>query len=381
MDGTEHPAGTESRTGTDRPAERWWRLAVIAVSTVFLLCGVTAVTFVFRHILAPDFLSFWAGGRLAAQGQAASAYDIGRHHLIELQAEPKAGTLPFAYPPPFLLFLLPFGLLPFGVAFAAWIAITAVLYAVAARSAGESRFSFAQGAAAANLIIGQNGFLTAAIFIRGMDLIARRPLLAGATLGLLAIKPQLAILLPVALIAGREWRAILGGLLSSCALAAIGLLLFGVDAYRGFFAMLPQVPQWLSNGRLPWGELASPFALLRFFEVPQGPALIVHAIIALSAAALTARAWALKLEQRVPILAAATLLITPYLFTYDALLLTVPLAWAFRHERYRAALAIWLLSLLPLAGYFTKSPNAIPVAAMAALWMLHRQPAGRAHHV
>jgi hypothetical protein len=252
---------------------------------------------------------------------------------------------------------------------------------VAARRAEQGRFSFAQGAAAANLIIGQNGFLTAAIFIRGTEWIASRPLLGGATLGLLAIKPQLAILLPAALLAGREWRAILGGVLSSCALAAIGLILFGSDAYRGFLAMLPQVPQWLSNGRLPWGELASPFALLRYFGVPQGPALAVHAAIGLGAAALTARAWALKLEQRIPILAGATLLITPYLFTYDALLMTVPLAWAFRHQRSGAALAIWLLSLLPLASYFGDFPNSIPIAAMTALWVLHRPRAGDDHQV
>ena len=66
------------------------------------------------------------------------------------------------------------------------------------------------------------------------------------------------------------------------------------------------------------------------------------------------------------------MLVPPYLFTYDALLLTVPLAWALRRGREREAVAIWLLTLLPLAGYFTTFPNTIPVAAMFSLWMLHR---------
>jgi hypothetical protein len=361
--------------GAERRGERWLRLAAFGLSALFLLCGVAAVTFAFRGMLAPDFLSFWAAGRLASHGDAAVAYDMARHHSVELQGSTKAGALPFAYPPPFLFFVLPFGVLPFAIAFAAWIAITAFLYVLSLRGVGMGRYSLAQAAAAANLIIGQNGFLTAAIFIRGTDLIARRPLLAGAILGLLVIKPQLAMLLPVALLAGREWRAMLGGLISSCALLAIGLLLFGADAYRGFFVMLHQLPHWLSSGRLPWGELASPFAFLRFFGVPQTPALIAHGAVALGAAVLTARAWALKLEQRIAILAAASLLMTPYLFTYDALLLTVPLAWTMKHNQRAAFIALWLLSLLPLGGYFGDFPNTIPLAALVALWVLHR-PAG-----
>jgi hypothetical protein len=75
----------------------------------------------------------------------------------------------------------------------------------------------------------------------------------------------------------------------------------------------------------------------------------------------------------VPILAAATLLIPPYLFTYDALLLTIPLGWLFRQQKGGAAfIAIWIFSLLPVVAYFTAFPNTIPLAAMLSLWALHR---------
>jgi glycosyl transferase family 87 len=351
---------------------KWYRLAALGLSTVFVLCGIAAVALVHRHILAPDFLSFWAAGHLVVNGDAASAYDTARHHAVEVRALPKAAFLPFGYPPPFLLVLLPFGMLPFLIAFVLWVAITAALYAAATRRLVDPRFAFAQAAAAANFIIGQNGFLIAAIFIRGSELLATRPLLAGAILGLLVIKPQLAILAPVALLAGREWRAVLGGLLMSFALLALSLILFGSGAYRGFLDMLAQFSQLLSASRWAWGELASPFALLRFFGVPHVPALAVHGAIALAAAAITARAWALKLEQRVPMLAAASLLMSPYLFTYDGLLLTVPLAWLLRHERGPSTLAVWLFSLLPLVSYFRPFPNTISLAAMLALWALHR---------
>jgi len=356
------------------------RLSALALSTLFVLCGAAAVAFAYQSALAPDFVSYWAAAHLALNGDAASAYDIARHHAVEAQAAPNAGVLPFAYPPPFLLFLLPLGVLPFWVAFGAWVAITAGLYVAAARRIVDVRFALAQAAAAANFVIGQNGFLTAAIFIWGGELLLSRPLLGGLVLGLLSVKPQLAILIPVALLAGREWRAVLGALLSASALLAVSLLMFGSGVYTGFLHMLGVSAQWLSSSRWPWSELASVFALLRLFGVPQAPALVIHGIVALGATALTARAWALKLEQRVPILAAAALLVPPYLFTYDGLLLTVPLAWALRHQRNGTAVAMWLLSLLPVAGYFTDFPNSLPIAAMLALWMLHRRQ-GQPHQV
>ena len=359
--------------GEDRPGQSL-RIVALGIATLFVLCACAAVGLAFSHASVADFLSFWAAGRLASGGHAALAYDIAQHRAVELQAAGAAlGFLPFPYPPPFLAVLAPFGLLPFWVAFGGWIAITAALYIAATRRLLPTRFALAQGAAAANFIVGQNGFLTSAIFIRGTTLLPRRPLLGGAILGLLAVKLQLAILLPVALLAGRAWRAIAGGILSVLCVAAASLVLFGFEPWRGFLAILPHFSQWLSAGKWPWGELASVYAMLRFFEVPAAAALWVHGIVALAAAALTARAWAFDLEPKVPILAAATLLVPPYLFTYDALLLTLPMAWLLQQRKRRASFtAVWLLSLLPVVSYVTPFVNTIPLAAIAALWALHR---------
>lgn len=351
----------------------WLGLAALGMATLAVLCGIAAVFIAYQGTVASDFLSFWAAGRLALQGHAADAYDIVRHHAVEAQAVAGVGLLPFPYPPFALALFVPFGALPFWAAFAAWIAVTPALYLVATRQWIAPRFALAQAAAAANFITGQNGFLTSGIFM-GTTLIARRPLLAGAILGLLALKPQLALLLPVALIAGREWRAIAGGVLSSVALVAIGFLLFGAGGYSAFLALLPHFSGWLGAGRWPWGELASTFALLRWFGVPETAALVVHGAVALAAATLTARAWALKLDQRAPILAAATLLVPPYLFTYDALLLTLPLAALLRQRRRPWVVpAIWLLTLLPAIAYLRPFPNTIAVAAMLTLWALHAE--------
>src|SRR5207244_8589214 len=91
--------------------------------------------------------------------------------------------------------------------------------------------------------------------------------------------------------------------------------------------------------------------------------------------------WALRLDTRGPTLAAATLLVPPYLFTYDSLLLIVPMGWIIRKQKHPAAIAvIWLLCLLPIISYsgaFT-GPNTVPVAAALCLFLLYRSEGGRA---
>lgn len=371
------------RTTADAAAKPY-RYGAFAIAVLFVILAVDALALAYTgNGSTPDFLSFWAAGRLALHGDAASAYDIVRHHAVELQAIANAPHLPFPYPPPFLLFVAPFGVAPFWLAFGAWVALGAALYAACARRLVQVRLALAQAGAGVNFVIGQNGFLTAAIFIAGTALLSSQPFIGGAILGLLVIKPQLAVLLPVAVIAGRSWRALAGGAVSSIAIAALSLLLFGPAAYRGFLEILPHYAQLMSDARWPWGELASPFALLRLSGLPQGPALAIHALIAVIAAAATWRAWALRLEERVPILAAATLLIPPYLFTYDALLLTVPLAWLLQHKAPRwQILTLWALSLFPIVSYFTQLPNTVPLAAIFCLWLLYR-PSSRelAHQV
>ena len=63
-----------------------------------------------------------------------------------------------------------------------------------------------------------------------------REWLAGLVIGLLTIKPQLGVLIPLALIAGRYWRAIAGAVLSSALLAALAYALFGIETWRAFLA-------------------------------------------------------------------------------------------------------------------------------------------------
>lgn len=57
----------------------------------------------------------------------------------------------------------------------------------------------------------------------------RRPLLAGLLVGLLTIKPQFGVLIPVLLIASGRWRVFTVATVTALALAAAAVMLFGMQ--------------------------------------------------------------------------------------------------------------------------------------------------------
>ena len=347
-------------------------LVALAFSTIFVLTVAVAAWVYFRGP-AVDFASFWAAGRLAIEGSPALAYDIETHRAMEMSVARMGGLMPFPYPPPFLFFVVPIAFKPFWLSYLAWSVVTASLYLIAATRFAPLRYPLAHPAATVNAIIGQNGLLTCGIFLFGVSLVAIQPFAGGAILGLLVIKPQLAVLLPVAFLAERNWRAIFGAAVSSILLLALAWLVFGPATYRGFFAITGDYAGFMSGSRWNWNELASLFAFLRFFGVPQALALAIQAVAALGAAFLTWRAWAAADDRRIVVLASATLLVPPYLLTYDSLLLIVPLAAFLKDEKHQwRAPIVWALLLLPVLSYFGAypGPNTVPIAAILCLWWL-----------
>lgn len=369
----ERPSAKAS--STPRAAFRWHRAAAIGCAVLFIIYAFWAFWLGYTQSRPVDFLSFWAAGRLALNGQAGVAYDMVAHRLIEQTASPIRGWLPFPYPPPFLLFVTPFGALGLWTAFALWLILTSAVYLAGTRKSAPLPYSLAHPAVLVNTWIGQNGFLTTGIFALGLSAFERSAFVAGAIFGLLVIKPQLALLVPVAFVAGREWRAFAGAALTALLLVVISYAVFGWEAYAGFFQLLPKQAQLIAQGKVPWNELASPYASFRLMGAPASYSFAAQLVAALAGAVLTWRAWALRLETRGATLAAATLLTTPYLLTYDSILLIIPMGWFIRKQRHPIALVvIWILCLLPIISYsgaYT-GPNTIPIAAILCLWLLYR---------
>ena len=346
-------------------------LARLTVALAALFCGIiAAVCLIMVTDPKPvDFLSFWAAGRMIVDGAAAQIYDIEAHRAVE-RTVTAVGILPFPYPPAFALLLAPFGALPFGFAFTTWVALTGLFYVIAARAWMPVRLALAQPSALVNGFIGQNAFLTSGLFLAGLHLLKTRPLLAGAVLGLLVIKPQLAIMLPVAMIAGRHWHAVAGGALSASALLLIGLVALGGASYAAFFEMLSTYTGFVSTSRWNWRELASIYALLRYARFADAIALSIHLAVVAIAAVMVWQWWRQDRPGKEAVLAAATLLAPPYLLTYDGVLLALPVAWLLLHgRRPKTALLAWslaFLTIIAVTGIY-ELPNTLSLGALVAL--------------
>lgn len=353
---------------------RAFRIPAIAVACIFLFVAVLAIV---TNVVAPyqmDFVSYWAASVLGLEGNAAGAYDLALHRSVEQRALALDGALPFAYPPFFLLLLAPFGLLPYPVAAAGWIAATFAAYFAAARRLAPEYLWLALSfpPVLVNAITGQNGFFTAGLFLGGLALLPKRPLAAGLLLGCLAIKPQLGLLLPFVLVAGGHWRAIAGAAVSSAGLILLGLLAYGWSAYAAWFGNAELFASIVADGLAGWHRMASVYASLRLAGLGEQAAWTAHVLIALAAAAIACAAWRRDCPPgaKAGALAAATLLASPYLYVYDTLILVAPFVWLASQGRNRVPLILlWgipFLSLAQIAG-LDASANLAPIVPVGLL--------------
>ena len=163
-----------------------------------------------------------------------------------------------------------------------------------------------------------------------MILLERRPWVAGALFGLLCYKPQFGLLLPLALLAERQWRAIVGAALVVAAFAGLSAALFGMQTWREFLAIVPvSTHEMLEQGDIGFGKIQSVFGAARLWGASVRASYVMQAAYSLPAAC--AVLWISLKPVGFPVkaaaLAAGTLLITPYFLDYDSVLLALPIAW------------------------------------------------------
>lgn len=347
------------------------------LALLFLLISAAALVSNISHPRQMDFASFWAAAVLALNGQAAAAYDVALHQAVQNQAGPFGNLLAFAYPPPFLFPLLAFGLLPYGIAALLWVAACFAFYSVASRRIwpGSGWHSSAFPPVLGNCLIGQSGLLTGAIFLAAAGQLISRPFISGLLFGCLIIKPQLGVLLPIALLSGGHLRAFAGAALSATALLLGALLIFGIGTYQTMLEALPAYSDLAFGSTLGWQKMVSIYAALRLAGASAAAAWTVHIVVAAGATILTAVLWrrAGDINIKLAVLAAATALISPYLFLYDLVLLILPFMVLLRSGRPPYLLAmLWCLPLLHLAKSWDFLPdlNLMPLLPLALLALL-----------
>lgn len=184
-------------------------------------------------------------------------------------------------------------------------------------------------AAFLNLMHGQNGFVTAALLAASCLNLERRPWLAGLFIGLLCYKPQLGLLLPLVLIAGRHWSAFASATITTLAVCGIATLVFGVENWVAFWNNLPVQQHNLEAGLLFMHKMPTMFAATHLLGGSVSLAYALQALVGLGAAAVTIYAWYRRLgtfELRAALLAVALVLISPYAYDYDMAVLALPIA-------------------------------------------------------
>lgn len=320
------------------------------------------------HGIPTDFVNVWAAGKLALEGHPAAAYDWPTHKAMEVAAlgRPFDGYFGWHYPPVFLFAAAGLALLPYTAAYVLWVFGTFPLYLATIRTiiGDRSGYFLAAGfpAILCNFIVGQNGFLSAALFGGALILIERRPIAAGVLLGLLTYKPHLGLLIPVALIAGGYWRTLATAAVVAALMAAASWAAFGFATWQAFFGNISHTSEaFLSNGWADWHKLQTAFGLTRSLGGPEWLAWSIQAVIALAAAAAVIVVWRSRAsyEVKAATLGVAALIATPYLYTYDLVVLAVPLAFVFRlaradgflpNEPAGIAVACFLLMIFPFVN-------------------------------
>lgn len=353
------------------PGAHWLSLQRVAVyprifATIYAIAAIAWVSMSANLVdykgkpLGYDFITFWAGSLLVLSGEAAASFDFARIFAAERIAVPaNSQTFLWHYPPTFHLVVLPLALLPYLAAYLAWIASTFAAFAwVVRRFAPRPEalwLLIAFPGTFINAFHGQNGFLIAALFGGALLLLRERPALAGLLFGLMSCKPQLGLLVPLALLFGRQWTAFAAAAATTFAFVVLSAVVIGADAWLAFWKNLPVVRLLLDSGDLPWAKIPSLYIALRMLGLSATPAYALHALLALGVAATVAEVWR---RGRSPMLNGAVLvtgglLVPPYLFDYDLALLAIPiaiLAWDgvergwLRHEREVLA-AAWLMPL------------------------------------
>lgn len=366
--------------------------------------GLAAWDFYFRvlsGVNGGDWMVYYSAVRTVLDGHPHLLYD-GTGFTASLNAR-FSGWLaepyklhPWLYPPHYLLLLWPFGFFPpfpslvafvflsFAMAAAALCALTdkwheRVLYVLSA---------LLNPAAAIVVRLGQDTFLTLALLAGGFALTKKRPLLAGALFGILTYKPQFWLMVPVALIASRQWKTLAATVVSACFLVLASLLAFGPgpweDWLRLMIAPTHMFNEWQTGARDSGMNL---FACARLLGASAPLANIVQLVGTALAALAVWRCFTrpYSRELRIAVLLAATVFAAPHIMNYDAVLLCVAATFFLSHNlHHRAhrgetvlAAVLWLCPLINPPSIFFVGMTTPILIALLALRILDRSPSPR----
>lgn len=284
---------------------------------------------------------------------------------------------PMIYPPPLAWLTAPFALLPFRLAFSIWAALILALFlwmwTVTAPGSRLTRWTHLAAAlgvfpVAFGLMLGQVLIVVLAAVVGAWWLLGRKQeLAAGLLLIVMVVKPQVAFLVPVALLATGYWRAVGAWAVGTALVVGLALVSLGPDGVRFYAARLHAAslgaPEFLVNA-----SMTVPGLLGRGMAGWLGQAVMAS----LSVVA----AW--RRRQQGPTAAVVagligSLLVTPYLHLEDLTVLVVA-AWLYLRmdppRMGRVLLVVGYTAMLPSVLFLALEGLEPAVVVLEAVWLL-----------
>jgi hypothetical protein len=201
------------------------RTSVILLALV--LSAVMAVGFIKvtadNGAILSDFTVFWTAAR------SRHVYDAAAFTSEQLWLLPPIhGLRPFPYPPTAILFVAPLQWLDYCPAAALWTAASLTAFAASALLYGRrALLGLLCPMVTMALAAGQMSLMLGSGIAAGVALMGIRPIVSGCLFGIVgAIKPQLAVLIPFALMADMQWRSLA---VAICA----GAVIIGASLFLG----------------------------------------------------------------------------------------------------------------------------------------------------
>ena len=317
-----------------------------------------------------DFANLYTAGKLALEGRADLAFDV---NVFRLALSEIVGTLSpqnFSYPPHALFIAAPFALLPYGVSFVLWSALSMSFFFWAAKS--FVRFSplltALTPAAVVNVWNGHYGLLLGGLWLLFFKLLQRRPMAAGLIASILTFKPHMGLF--IGLSALSKWRAVAAAVMGTIALVGLSAWAFGPASWYRFIGQTVAVQVNIltrQEGLYYFQMMPSAFAAYGRSHT----ALLLQIMFAAAAIALLVR------YRRVDpfAFATATFLIVPYVFVYDMTVACLGFAiciwnnWGSLSRGERAVLTIAFLIPVIAIGVSHEGTLIAPPILLAALYI------------
>lgn len=281
-----------------------------------------------------DFDIFHLAGQTVWLGSFGDAYRSEAFFALQSETSTVPSTMPWTYPPQFGLVAATLAVLPVWLAYLVFTSASLGAYLLLLRRIAGPHFPTLVLTLLPVLMVGiwtgQNGFLTGSLVGLFALLALRGSARAGLPLGLMVIKPHLAVGLGILLLLSRRWGWLVQAVGVTAGTALLATLAFGAGIWPAFLDGVRESKALLAEGSYSLHRMTSAYSVLRSLDIDAQVALGLHLGLALCGLAMVqvvvVRRWQLR-----RVLAVATLssqMVSPYIYDYDMTLLGVALALA-----------------------------------------------------